>query len=783
MSMPKIFKNLLKLIDTTFYIFTQICLFFYIKFSFYLGDLNLYYNSYYIDKKFEELNRAVKAYNNQRTLALFKQTVIQKNIHLIHPTLKLASEYNILNIIEETLDNPKFIEFLENDKSKGIDLLITALKEGNLKIANLLLKYNVIKKSTHLEINTNVLCMYCKYGLLADVYKILCDNPLILENHKMLAQALEIALSCKNDDLIHMLLKYPQVLASAHLNNNKSLYLSCEKGLTGIVEKLLQTPDVQKNIHVDNNAAFRISIKSKYRDIAEILWQYKDVQDHADYDIFLLACRNGNAFSNLVSLMLDNINIQNNAANNNNEAYKQAVFYGDDAIAELLLEKSQSVRNFVSDEIEEANAAALAEIIGNINDLIEQVNDDDDNYLESAMTQLSKEEEAELVEIIGNFNKLNEQEIEDSFNNLQEFLIAQYYKEPAKLSENTPLPLTWQEFTCMKLSKEEYNNALLAYYNSQAHTKYRYFLDPNPWMNKKAEFVDRRIINGISVAKACFDFYKPLIAQLWRAALAKNNADIALNFTEAFSQLCRAHNTDEDEYFIEGDMPSCSAGVTSRLFQAALFISNKTIINDALIQSSVYAFVANYYKDLYNNLSDGEQKELIDLIEAETAEQSEVDAKIFIKKIIDVKKSNTEESTLTYFNTVYPLYNAKTRRYVAKVISANPQIKIPIDTVILDESSTAKKYSLNDYDLKESNIETCIKNFADLYPATSTKESKFKKSHEVYMRALFNLNGDGNHIFKFYTPANLNDIFYPNAKVIKKSEELLKPKLHLSMSM
>lgn len=390
-------------IKLPFYAFYEIFNYFYKSFLIFLGDYNIYYSSYYTDLKIEELNDSIEEEEEDKnnSIILFKQPVIQKNIHKIigvESTLHYACKHNSVIIIEEALKNPKVIESLEKHQYKGIHLLIISYYHENFDIVQTLLKCDVIRNNIHLrceglvidrnkdsykcDLYQNALYLSCRYGDDSLVNEIMIknqNNPVKIEGQVLSGSLLE-ALRQKHKSTVDILLTYPEVLEKIYLNSTQILQtaifnryidkvdqllkidviqdlletqgnnfiLNAIDGKSPeIVEKLLEFQSVRKNIHLNNNAIFLCLILGKYEDLAIRIWQqYSEVRTTAIVDRSLShACSEG--LKNLVQIMLKDDGIIRTAARNNNQAYEWAIRNSHEDIA-IILWQNENVKNNVS---------------------------------------------------------------------------------------------------------------------------------------------------------------------------------------------------------------------------------------------------------------------------------------------------------------------------------------------------------------------------------------------------------------------------------------------------
>ncbi|KGP63829.1 hypothetical protein EP47_12425 [Legionella norrlandica] len=224
---------------------------------------------------------------------------------------------------------------------------------------------------------------------------------------------------------------------------------------------------------------------------------------------------------------------------------------------------------------------------------------------ESSMTALTSGEQKRLASAIQHYQpQLNALGVNNIMAALRVQLMDYYMQNPAVIDIDgieTPLPITWTEFKKMSLKPEQYQKALIAYYQNPYHTALRYISKPNHWMagNASYVYVDDE---DPSYKWSTFEEYQSLIAMFWLAAVDDDKAMAPCdgqtmegrisNFIQELALVGRAHNWDDkrpvldkqgnpvldengiqvlEEYDnLQGDKPSCYSGVKRRLFQSVI---------------------------------------------------------------------------------------------------------------------------------------------------------------------------------------------------------------------
>ena len=238
---------------------------------------------------------------------------------------------------------------------------------------------------------------------------------------------------------------------------------------------------------------------------------------------------------------------------------------------------------------------------------------------ESSMRALSKVEKSRLAQVHAHYQHklLNETDYKHHFSALIALLINRYQQNPAIIQRSTQslvLPLQYDDFNELPLSKEERELALIAYYKNIDHTAWRYLLRPNPWMAENAAFVTREA--GIG-AWSTFEEYIPLIVLLYLAASDSSMPacdDHSLSsriehFIRELALIGRAHNWDQcnaagKEYDnLKGDAPSCFSGVLRRLFQSVLGHPLLRLLTSDIVDASLREFVHAHFCEQWGRLS------------------------------------------------------------------------------------------------------------------------------------------------------------------------------------
>ena len=245
---------------------------------------------------------------------------------------------------------------------------------------------------------------------------------------------------------------------------------------------------------------------------------------------------------------------------------------------------------------------------------------------ESSMQSLSKNEQSNLYEVVKCYQPVIQSlgGVVYVLNDLKVDLKTRYEQDPATISvieENgktrlIKLPLVWEEFQTLGLNENEFNRALLAYYQNSIHTAFRLFLKPNRWLHPNANYVNRL------ERSAEIQGLQSLIALCYLAArdskmppIDDYTVETRLEyFIRALASMERAHNWDNtrervdgkgnriiEEYDdLKGDRPSCWPGMKSRLYQSVQGHPLFKIVTCDIIQKEIEELVYNYFKASIN---------------------------------------------------------------------------------------------------------------------------------------------------------------------------------------
>ena len=339
----------------------------------------------------------------------------------------------------------------------------------------------------------------------------------------------------------------------------------------------------------------------------------------------------------LCSLCHQTVTVDEDSPGQENELLRLAIRLGNQEAIDLLLQLPQ-----VRDTAERANYYSN-EMGGDI-DLRQLAAD-----AESSMVALSQDESARLEDL----NKHYAETIEslggaNLFSALKETLKDRFEDNPACFHYRgaaLELPFEWQAFNQLasekEFTQEEKTKALQAYYHHKDHTAYRYLSKPNPWISKKASYVE--VSADRQERWSTFERYIPLIILLWYAAQDESEEatdghtlEGRMNhFIDELSLLGRAHNWDKyylnakgkKVYFddLEADKPSCYSGVKRRLFQSVIGHRLMSYFGYNVLDLEISCFVYEYYKELIDEGNVGvlhEYVNAVDELEELTQQQS-----------------------------------------------------------------------------------------------------------------------------------------------------------------
>ncbi len=286
-------------------------------------------------------------------------------------------------------------------------------------------------------------------------------------------------------------------------------------------------------------------------------------------------------------------------------------------------------------ELAEANDFYRAEIVDNNLDLHALALNN-----ESSMVPLSASEERLIKNVKKHYQAKMEschidgfaQGIPSVIEELRQYLEKTYLNHPATITLNgveKALPLSYDALQVFRidnqLSASQYQKALKAYYQHEAHTAWRYLSKPNYWMAPNASYVNVYELDP-QLRYSTFEDYLPIIATFYLAASDNDETTLPKDedytlegrlglFVREIALIGRAHNWDskkrrinqqgqlvEEEFDdLLGDKPSCFGGVKRRLFQSVLGHTMFKTLTKAKVQEELYFFVRNHFKNAIND--------------------------------------------------------------------------------------------------------------------------------------------------------------------------------------
>jgi hypothetical protein len=185
--------------------------------------------------------------------------------------------------------------------------------------------------------------------------------------------------------------------------------------------------------------------------------------------------------------------------------------------------------------------------------------------------------------------------------------LAQHFEEECNLSVKNSkgyplrLPLEWDE---LYLEGDLRKQALEQYYQCPIHTAWRYLAPDNPWLHPQSPYVQRRG-DGKQVADSQA-VLKETITLMYLGLMDDTALDegytleerIMLFFIE-LAAINRAHNCDEGRDDLEGDKPSCSAGVKRRLVQCIRGHPKLKVLTKERLLMKVKQLVQVHWKECF----------------------------------------------------------------------------------------------------------------------------------------------------------------------------------------
>jgi hypothetical protein len=215
-------------------------------------------------------------------------------------------------------------------------------------------------------------------------------------------------------------------------------------------------------------------------------------------------------------------------------------------------------------------------------------------------------------------------------------LRAEYVKQPAQIMRGSrviKLPLDLGEFARMKLSKAEFNTAMVEYFKNHTHTAYRFFLKPNPLIGTGYDQLGVKTEDGGMCTH--FEFYAKDLAVLWLAAsdpkepeLNGVNTEVRIReFDHGVARMTRSNNwsnnrlnpvTKRTEKYddLERDVPVCFGGMPRQLFHLVVE-HHLFVIKDLkmILDQEFNSFIYTHYKKILNSYTLEQLQELRTAIE------------------------------------------------------------------------------------------------------------------------------------------------------------------------
>ena len=279
---------------------------------------------------------------------------------------------------------------------------------------------------------------------------------------------------------------------------------------------------------------------------------------------------------------------------------------------------------------------------------------------------------------------------------LRNDLISRYKANPSKViikNKEITLPLTIKELLAThKLTRNEFNMCLTAYFKHKTHTAWRYLLKPNPFISYEASFVNFDPLKPWN-RWSTFDEYQPLILMFWLAATDKDTpvtdghtleGRIA-HFIDELSLMGRTHNwdssritTDEtlEEYDdLKRDKPICYSGVKRLLFQSVIGHPLIKMLTLEDIKMETRDFVRNHF---INMIKDVNKKDLLTAFEYYHKNITYNENTIILKKL-DIATTQVDEFISNLTKKYGPQFtrNPSFKKYILeqlklRVISGKP---------------------------------------------------------------------------------------------------------------
>jgi hypothetical protein len=167
------------------------------------------------------------------------------------------------------------------------------------------------------------------------------------------------------------------------------------------------------------------------------------------------------------------------------------------------------------------------------------------------------------------------------------------------------LPLEWED---LELEGDLRQQALQQYYRCPIHTAWRYLAPDNPWVDSQSPFLQFRG-GGKRIADSQVVF-KETIALIYLGLMDETALeegyelkDRIMLFFHELAAINRAHNDVDAQDDLQGDKPSCSAGVKRRLLQSIHGHPKLKILTKENLLMKVKQLVKVHWKDCFERMT------------------------------------------------------------------------------------------------------------------------------------------------------------------------------------
>lgn len=588
----------------------------------------------------------------------FGTNPVQEQVAILdNSALRVAVAHGHLKIMKRLLAYDAVREQIDIEDN---DAFCMAACKGHLKVVKYLLTYDKVREQINVDSNLalNLAAFNGHFQVVKHLltYSKVSDDIDVEDNW-----VLQDAVRNGHLKIVKYLLTYEKVRDAVATNNNAVLKLAATNGYLKILKHLLTYQDVRSAIAINDHAVLRLAVDHAHLSVVQHLLGYPEVLAYADSNAALYGgyiqffiekkmaelreARNRFIHSgaridvfapfdvatfdvDAETARLCFYMLRNLIRRNNHSLFDNILFLLDipsvRALAATAVTPNQPNELFLlAVAVNNQEVITRLQLIPTVRsaslaircDLRSLAEDD-----ESSIRGLTVREAQRLNRALRQYEPVVQREGSAAIvDNLRATLRARYEAKPATIQRKKkliPLPFAWEDFQKLKLNKQAYQAALIAYYQHKDHTAFRYLSKPNPWMDPKAGF----ILEDGNNRWAYFEEYEDLIAVLWLAVTDSQEPPTEgftlegrmEHFIAELALIGRGHNWREiprppgtpldiklperDDYST-GDDPSCYSGMKTRFFQGVQGHRLFQVLTQTGIEEELRSFVRAHFQE------------------------------------------------------------------------------------------------------------------------------------------------------------------------------------------